>query len=138
MRRISTIGLGAFIYDPVLYLFHFSGHQSCRKTPPHRQPSKYFEDSIENDQWLDLLRLFDGVEDLYLSREITDYIAPALQELVGERATEVLPNLQSLFLELHRSQLVQDVVGQFIAARQLSGHPIVVSHWNRGGRAGGR
>lgn len=88
-----------------------------------------FDDDIENGQWLDLLRPFNRVEDLYLSWIITYSIAPALQELVGERSTEVLPGLQSLFLELPRSQLVQDVVGQFIAARQLSGHPIAVSHW---------
>ena len=85
-------------------------------------------DNVENHQSLDLLRPFNGVQELYLSQGITHYIAPALQELVGERATEVLPGLQHLFLELPGSQLVQDVVGRFISARQLSGHPITVSH----------
>jgi len=43
-------------------------------------------------------------ETLYLSREFAPRFAPALQELVGERATEVLPALRSLFLELHPSR----------------------------------
>jgi len=84
-------------------------------------------DNFENGQWLDLLRPFGHVKELYLCREFTYYLAPALQELVGERAREVLPGLQKLFLELGLSQIVQDVIGQFIAARQLSGHPIAVS-----------
>jgi hypothetical protein len=103
--------------SPVVKRLYIFDHGEC------------LDDSIENGQWLDLLRPFNGVEDLYLSREITVYIAPALQELVGERVAEVLPNLQSLFLERLRSQLVQGVVGQFIAARQVSGHPIAVSRW---------
>ncbi len=54
-----------------------------------------------------------------------------LEELVGERATEVLPALQSLFLEeLKPSEPVQKVIDKFVATRQLSNHPIVISHWN--------
>jgi len=95
------------------------------------QPS--WPDDIENVQWLELLRPFTTVNALYLSRDITSRIAPALQELVGERATEVLPALQSLFLEeLRPSELVQEAIDKFVAARQHSNHPtIVVSHWDR-------
>jgi len=50
------------------------------------------------------------VKKLSLSRNIAHYIAPALQELVGERVTDVLPALQSLVLERDRPQHVQDVV----------------------------
>ena len=57
-------------------------------------------------------------------------IAPALQELVGIKVTEVLPALQTLFLEGPLpSGLFQDNIEQFVAARQLSGHPIAVSRW---------
>jgi hypothetical protein len=90
-----------------------------------------WEDDIENVQWLELLHPFTTVKALYLSRDITSRIAPALEELVGERATEVLPALQSLFLEeLNPSEPVQKAIDKFVATRQLSNHPIVISHWN--------
>jgi len=45
---------------------------------------------------------------------------------------EVLPALQSLFLEeFLPSEPVQEAIGKFVAARQLAGHPIIVSHWDR-------
>jgi hypothetical protein len=87
-------------------------------------------DDIENVQWLELLHPFTTVKTLYLSRDITSRIAPALEELVGERATEVLPALQSLFLEPKPSEPVQKAIDKFVATRQLSNHPIVISHWN--------
>ena len=49
-----------------------------------------WKDDVENTLWLDLLRSFVAVKDLYLSDEIVPCIAPALQELVGGRTTEVL------------------------------------------------
>jgi hypothetical protein len=91
-----------------------------------------WQDDIENVQWLELLHPFSTVKAIYLSRDIAARIAPALGELVGARATEVLLALQSLFLEeLHPSGPVQEAIDKFVAARQLSNHPIVVSHWNR-------
>jgi hypothetical protein len=69
---------------------------------------------------------------LYLSEKIAPRIAPALEELVGDRATEVLPALQNLFLEgLQPSEPVQEGIAKFIATRQLSGHPVTVSLWER-------
>jgi len=89
-----------------------------------------WQDDIENIQWLELLHPFTTVKALYLSRGITTRIIPALEELVGESAT-VLPALQSLFLEeLHLSGPVQEAIDKFIAARRLSNHPVVVSHWD--------
>jgi hypothetical protein len=98
----------------------------------------YWEDDIEHTQWLEVLHPFTSVKNLYLSRNLTPSIAPALQELVGERVIEVLPTLQSLFLEEFRpSGPVQEAIGKFVAARQLAGHPITVSHWD-GKYVGGR
>jgi hypothetical protein len=89
-------------------------------------------DNIENSQWLELFHPFTAVKDLYISSEFTRCIAPALQELVGESVTEVLPALQTLFLEEpHPSGSVQKTIGQFVAARQLSGHSIAVCRWER-------
>ena len=46
--------------------------------------------------------------------------------------TEVLPALQSLFLEeINSSGPVREAVEKFVAARHLAGHPITVSHWDR-------
>ena len=83
-----------------------------------------WKDGVEDDQWLELLRPFTAVKSLYLSKEFQPDIAAALQELVGERATEVLPSLQNIFLAKIGS--FHETIGQFIAARQLSGHPIAV------------
>ena len=85
---------------------------------------------IENAQWLELLCPFTSARNLYLSKEFAPRLAPALQELVGERATEVLPALQNLFLvELWPSGPVQQAIEQFVYARQLFGHPIAISQW---------
>ena len=85
---------------------------------------------IENSQWLELLRPFSAVKHLYLCPVFIRSIAPALQDLVGDRLTEVLPALQTLFLdETLSSGPVPEAIGQFVAARQLAGHPIAISPW---------
>jgi hypothetical protein len=92
-----------------------------------------WQDDIENSQWLELLRPFSAVKYLYLSRRFVQRIASALQELIGEGVTEVLLSLQTLFLEetSFPSGSVQGIIGQFVAARQLGGHPVAVSRWER-------
>ena len=59
----------------------------------------FLQDDIESSQWLELLQPFTAVKDLYISQEFVPRIAPTLRELVGGRVTEVLPALQSLFLQ---------------------------------------
>ena len=49
--------------------------------------------------WLELLHPFTVLKSLHLSKEFVPRIAPALQELVGSRTTEVLPTLQNILLE---------------------------------------
>jgi len=86
-------------------------------------------DAIENTLWLELLLPFPAVKNLYLSNEFAPGIAAALQDIVG---TEVLPSLQNIFVEgLELSGPFQDNIGQFVAARELSGHSITVSVWDR-------
>ena len=53
-------------------------------------------DNIENSLWMELLQSFTAVKNLYLSKEFAPRIVPSLQELVGERTTEVLPTLQNI------------------------------------------
>ena len=93
------------------------------------EPLLGWKDEIENDQWLEILRPFTAVKSLTISEEYQPNIASALQELVGGRTTEVLPSLQEIFLEaevFRPSRAVLKAIGKFVAARQLSGHPIVV------------
>ena len=89
------------------------------------------QDEAENTQWLDLLRPFTGLKDLHLGKGFVLRIALALQELPGERVTEALPALQNLFIEgLELSGPIQEALGQFVAARQLSGLPVVIHSWD--------
>ena len=91
-------------------------------------PSVWLEDDIEDTLRLEILRPFTAVKNLYLSEKIASNIAPALQQLVGDRTTEVLPALEKISLEgLRPRGPVQKGIRTFIAARQPSGHPIVVS-----------
>jgi hypothetical protein len=89
----------------------------------------HWEDVIENREWLELLHQFNSVKSLYICQEAVPYILPPLQELAAERVTEVLPALQTLFFRGTSSRTVQDRIGQFVAARQLSGHPVAISCW---------
>jgi hypothetical protein len=120
--------------------------QVCRSSFPHTfisslenlyiredgYPRPRWQDDTENAQWLELLHPFTAVKNLYLSKEFTPRIAPVLQELVGERVVGILPALQGLFFEeVNPAGPVQEAIGQFVAARQLSSHPISVSHWDK-------
>jgi hypothetical protein len=82
------------------------------------------QDNIKSGQWLELLHPLMAVKALCLSTGIAAMFVPALQELAGERATEVLPTLQSLFLENpNMSDHIQKAIRQFTATQELSGHP---------------
>ncbi|KAI0250975.1 hypothetical protein BJV78DRAFT_1215027, partial [Lactifluus subvellereus] len=54
---------------------------------------------LEDTQWLELFRPFTAVRILKICRPLQSLIGLALQELTGERAMEVLPLLDSLYLE---------------------------------------
>jgi hypothetical protein len=91
-----------------------------------------WKDNVEDALWLALLHPFTAVKNLRLSKEFAPRIAPALQGLVEGRMPEVLPTLQNIFVEeLESSGPIQEAIGKFIAMRQLSGHPIAVSLWER-------
>jgi len=88
------------------------------------------DDAIENTLWLQLLLPFIAVRNLYLSKEFAPGIAAALQESGGGGIMGVLPSLQNIFVEgLEPSGPFQENIGPFVAARQLSDHPIAISDW---------
>ena len=96
-----------------------------------RFSNQYWQDDIDNTQWLELFQPFTDVKNLYLSKKFVSCVATTLQDLTGERVTEVLPILESLFLEEFRpSGPVQEALGRFVDARRLSGHSITVSQWD--------
>ena len=96
-----------------------------RLYPPYRQGD------VENKLWLDFLRSFVALKNLYLSEEFVTHFAPALQELVGGRTTEVLPNLENIFLEgFQSSGPLHEGIEKFVAARRLTSHPVAVSLWD--------
>ena len=84
---------------------------------------------VEATQWMELLRPFMTVKDLVLDELAALSVAPALQELVGERHREILPALQNIFLEgFQSSGSVPEGIGNFVAVRGLSGRPVIVRH----------
>jgi len=98
-----------------------------------RYSLRCWQDDFEDSQWLELLHPFTALKELCLSQDFAPRIAPALQGLSRESATEVLSALQSLCLgELHSSGPVHKAIGQFVAVRELSSLPTAISHWDRG------
>ena len=91
-----------------------------------------WKDNVEDALWLELFHPFSSVKNLYLSEEFAPRIVPALQELVGGRTLEVLPILQNIFVEgLEPSGPIQEGIGKFVVARQVTDHPLAVSRWDR-------
>jgi len=83
-------------------------------------------------QFLEIFRLFTATRSLHVPESFAPLIASALQELIGERAMEVLPNLRDIFLEIlersARSVSIQEVIQPFVDARRLSGQPVAVHY----------
>jgi hypothetical protein len=88
---------------------------------------------MEFTQFLELFQPFSALRSLYITKSLLWFVVPALQELAGERATDVLPNLRDLFLE--RSETFgstrREVRPPVFTAQQLSGRPIAVHSWER-------
>ena len=88
------------------------------------QTEKRCEDDVENTQWLELLRSFTTMKNLYLCKRSAPRISTVLQEVVTTgRMLEVLPTLQNIFLQdFPPSGLVQEGVGLFATARRIFCH----------------
>ena len=78
------------------------------------------EDDMDDADWLELLRPFTAVKMLHGSKQLAGHVALALDGISGDVVTEVLPSLESLLLEDQPARSIE----QFIAVRQLSGHPV--------------
>jgi hypothetical protein len=90
---------------------------------------KYWEDDMENVQWLELLSLFPSLKDFVLSEKSFRLVAPALNELDGESIMEVLPALQNIVIQGPQPlEPNNKTIGKFIATRQLLGSPVTVQY----------
>jgi hypothetical protein len=115
------------------FLPHLSTLQDLSMVSGRPWPQDW-KDNIDYAQWLELLHSFSAVKNLYLSKELAPRVVPALQELVGGRTTEAFPALENIFVEeLQESGPVHEDIGKFVAARQVTSHPVAVSHWDRQG-----
>ena len=98
-----------------------------------RSSQPVWQDDVDHGQWVELFHPFTSVNTLDISETFVGRIAPALQVLASKERAEVLPALQNIFLEgLQPPGLIQDAIGRFVAARQLSGHQVAVHHRDRG------
>jgi hypothetical protein len=146
LARSRTLEIGISCREPDRQLSSVAQVCNSSLPPPSTVEDLYIErrlgylqqvwknayDAIENTLWLQLLLPFTAVRNLYLSKEFAPVIATALRELVGAGIAEVLPSLQNIFVEgLEPSGPFQENIGQFIAARQLSDHPIAISVWDK-------
>ena len=89
---------------------------------------------FEHAQWTELIRPFFAVKDLVLDGPVVLSVASALQGLVGEQATGILPALQNIFLNGFQSfgAPVPEGITKFVAARELFGRPVIVYHGEPG------
>jgi hypothetical protein len=93
---------------------------------------KDWRGEIEIIQWREFFHPFTSVKIMTLQDEASvRLVVPALRELSGERATEVLPALQNLSLRTSGwspSGPLKEAIEEFIATRQLYGHPVTVHY----------
>ncbi|KAH9164290.1 hypothetical protein EDB89DRAFT_2078124 [Lactarius sanguifluus] len=99
----------------------FSQRSTMLSRVVHFKLSRYRTGATDH-QWLHLLRLFSAARTLYVTQEFASRLARVLESITGEMVVEVLPVLDLIYLE---GQSVSDIEG-FLAARQLSGHPITI------------
>jgi hypothetical protein len=124
----------AQVCSPFLTLFSTTLERLDIREIQNWRPRGQGDSDMDDSQWLEVLRPFASVKDLYLSKRLAIRIAPALQGLAAGRVTDVLPALQNLFLRMpEQSRPVKKAFAQFLAARRLSSQPVVVYHW-KGGR----
>jgi len=108
-------------------LSHFGSLHIC---VPFYYPWKDVMDDPD-PQWLDLLRLFNTVQGLYLSKYVAPRAAQALSGPPAQRAMGVLPALETVSISgLKHLEPVKEAISEFADARRLSGHPVFIDDWD--------
>jgi hypothetical protein len=85
------------------------------------EPFEYLGNT-DDVEWLHLFHQLSTVRTLYVSEELAEYVALALEGITGEMVTEVLPSIDLICLA---SQSASSV-GKFVAARRLFDRTVTV------------
>ena len=114
-----------------------------------------WKDNTDNTLWLELLHSFNAVKNLYLSKDLAQRIAPVLQQLAGDRNTEVFPTLKNINIFFERDSSwsdswnsledilhkllwdpskeivdhIEEGIREFVASRQPTSYPITCRYW---------
>ncbi|KAH9006661.1 hypothetical protein EDB83DRAFT_730001 [Lactarius deliciosus] len=83
-------------------------------------------DDMDDEQWLRLVRTFDGTKDLHLPGKLATDILHAL--CPGDEHNIVFPSLRNLYVQEPTSTQgpLQDSVESFVTQRRLSNHPVQI------------
>jgi hypothetical protein len=103
----------------------------CLQIRVERYQRSQWQYDMDGIEWLELLRPFTAVKDLFISEELALRVAPALEE-AANAARRVLPALQNIFfegLQPSDSGPFQDAIRPFVAARRRTSHPVAVLRW---------
>jgi hypothetical protein len=79
-------------------------------------------EGTDDVEWLHLLRQFPTVRTLYVSWDLARHVARALEDIMADTATEILPSLELIYIG---GQLASSI-RKFIAVRRRSGRPAIV------------
>ncbi|KAI9451044.1 hypothetical protein BJY52DRAFT_1419288 [Lactarius psammicola] len=84
-------------------------------------------DDVDDEQWLGLIRAFDGARDLRVSGQLAIDMLRALRP-ADEGHTIVLPALRNLYVQesVHNLGPLRDSMESFVTQRRLSSHPVRV------------
>ena len=84
-------------------------------------------DDMDDEQWLRVIRSFDGAKDFRVASELATDISRALR-LADEGHKIVLPALRNLYEQepVHTAGLMWDTVESFVTQRQLSSLPVQI------------
>ncbi|KAH9021243.1 hypothetical protein EDB85DRAFT_2189791 [Lactarius pseudohatsudake] len=80
----------------------------------------HFNGAGDDIQWLEIFRPFTSVKALSVIGDLSYCVPLTLKNVTGERAAEVLPALELLYLENQPAKSVK----KFVAARQKVGRPV--------------
>ena len=85
-----------------------------------RSPSS--QGLVDPEHWLEIFRPFTAVQSLRVPKKVWSRVAPAMQALAKEGATEVFPELRTLFLE-EPFEDDKKAIESLISARRLTVQP---------------
>ena len=95
--------------------------------PPHDTWQDFIVIDDQDSQWPELLRPFNPVKNLHLSKHVASRVVQVLRGRSTGRVMELLPALEAIFIsDLERFGPVMEAISDFADARQLSGHPVSI------------